>query len=231
MTSAIDPIRPIRPQSTMEETVYEELRELIVSLELPPNTRLTQRGVAERLGVSQTPVRVAMGRLSREGLVANKRGRATVTPLTRELYQEILAARLGPEALIARLGAPLTTDADIDAMDEILDRLRYFAGRRDSRSYVRARWDLHATCYRAAARPRLFVEVRRVFSLVERYSVALPAIPEVTNQSIKFYSDFVDACRDRDAERAERIIINGIEWGWTTLAEYFPSETDPSISD
>ena len=140
---------------TIEEKVYGELRELIVSLQLPPGTRLTQRGVADRLGVSQTPVRAAMGRLSREGLVTRKHGRATVTALTRELYQELLAARLGPERLIARLGTPLVTDADVAAMDAKLEQLRSLADRRNSRSYVKSRWHLHAICYEAAGRPRV----------------------------------------------------------------------------
>jgi DNA-binding GntR family transcriptional regulator len=224
--SATDSIRPLQPQTTIEETVYAELRELIVSLELPPGTPLTQRGVAERLGVSPTPVRVAMSRLTREGLMSTRNGRRVVTALTREMYEEVLAARVGYEALAARLGAPAISDRDIEEMVVLLERLRVAASRLEWREFSKARWELHATCYRAANRPRLFNEVARVFGLVERYFVAHPMKADVFAKSLQFNVDFVDACRDRDAARAERNIIDSMEWGWSALAANFPSERD-----
>jgi DNA-binding GntR family transcriptional regulator len=219
-----DPIQPLRAQITVEESVYSELRELIVSLQLPSGTRLTQREVADRLGVSQTPVRVALGRLNREGLVATNRGRATVTPLTREQYEEVLAARLGPEALIARIGAPAVTDSDVQTMSTLLERLHSFATQRSSRPYVGTRWELHATCYRAARRPRLLSQVERLFFLCERYSVALPPHPDIFAKSLSVYGAFVEACRGRDGIRAEHAITDGIHWGLDELANHFPAE-------
>lgn len=224
--SATDSIRPLQPQTTIEDTVYAGLRELIVSLELPPGTRLTQRGVAERLGVSPTPVRVAMSRLTREGLISTRNGGRVVTSLTREMYEEVLAARVGYEALAARLGAPAVTDQDIEAMVVLLERLRVAAARLEWREFSKARWELHATCYRAAKRPRLFGEVARVFGLVERYFVAHPLKTDVFAKSFQFNVDFVDACRGRDAARAERNIIDSMEWGWSALAANFPSELE-----
>ena len=64
-----------------------------------------QRDLAQRLGVSQTPVRVGLSALEREGLVeVGETGRALVSRLTREDLEEIYAARLGLEGLAARVG-------------------------------------------------------------------------------------------------------------------------------
>ncbi len=76
-------------------TIYQELRDRIVRGRLPPGSRLVEREVAARLGVSRTPVRAALERLRQEGfLVGTGREiltRATVAPLTnddaREIYQ------------------------------------------------------------------------------------------------------------------------------------------------
>jgi DNA-binding GntR family transcriptional regulator len=55
--------------SSLAQTVYESLKEQIVSFELTPGTLLTENGVAEGFGVSRTPVREALQLLSTEGLV------------------------------------------------------------------------------------------------------------------------------------------------------------------
>jgi DNA-binding GntR family transcriptional regulator len=226
-----EPIRPLRPQATIEENVYAELRELIVSLQLRPGTRLAQRAVADRLGVSQTPVRVAIGRLAREGLISTRHGRATVTSLTRELYEEVLAARVGYEALAARLGAAAVTDSDIESMVALLATLRHLADSRNWREYAKVRWELHAICYRAAERPRLFAEVERMFLLGERYFAALPVDSDILTKSYDWNVDFVDACAARDANRADQIIIDGAQWGWAELAPHFPSERDSAPTE
>ena len=67
--------------------VYRELRELIVSGRLAPGTRLVETIVAERLGVSRTPVRSAFNRLQREGYAiagneGDERRRLVVAPIT-----------------------------------------------------------------------------------------------------------------------------------------------------
>ena len=76
-------------------TVYQELRDRIVRGRLPPGSRLVEREVAARLGVSRTPVRAALERLRQEGFIVGTGSailtRATVAPLTnddaREIYQ------------------------------------------------------------------------------------------------------------------------------------------------
>jgi DNA-binding GntR family transcriptional regulator len=67
--------------------VYLELRELIISGQLPPGARVAERAVVARTGLSRSPVRSALHRLQQEGFVASV-GRADdqrliVTPLTR----------------------------------------------------------------------------------------------------------------------------------------------------
>src|SRR6476660_2064412 len=72
---------------------YEELRSLIVWGQLPPGARIAERAVADRLGLSRTPIRSALHRLQQEGFVASA-GRGTdqrliVAPLTGDDGQEV----------------------------------------------------------------------------------------------------------------------------------------------
>lgn len=88
---------------------YHQLRELIVWGQLPPGTPLAERIVAERLGVSRTPVRSALHRLRQEGFVASLRHqgeqRLTVAPMTQEDGRELYLTVGHMEGLAAHLAA------------------------------------------------------------------------------------------------------------------------------
>lgn len=66
--------------------VYGKMRDSILSLELAPGERLSERGLESRFGASRTPVRAALSRLEVEGLVRNDDRSWAVTPI---LFGEI----------------------------------------------------------------------------------------------------------------------------------------------
>jgi len=91
--------------------LYESLRNMIVRGQLAPGARLVETEVAERFGVSRTPVRAAFQRLEREGYVVaspTHQARMTVAPLTREDVGELLEIVGELEGLAARSAAGLT---------------------------------------------------------------------------------------------------------------------------
>lgn len=91
--------------------LYDSLRNLIVRGQLAPGARIVETEVAERFGVSRTPVRAAFQRLEREGYVVaspTHQARMTVAPLTREDVGELLEIVGELEGLAARSAARLT---------------------------------------------------------------------------------------------------------------------------
>lgn len=205
----------------------ELLRGLIVSGELPGGTPLVQRELAQRIGVSQTPVRAGLSELAREGLVeVTETGRAIVGRLTREDLEEIYAARLGLEGLAARVGAPAVSDEAYKRMWDLMGELEKLARKRDVDPYLRARWDFHAICYEASGRTRLVNEVERLFWRAERYNRLVLSTAERFQRSVGFYRAFLDACADRDGDAAERVIHDSMRQTVADLAPSLPSETE-----
>lgn len=230
-TSPGDPTWAIAPiaRASVEQQVAGALRDMIVRGALPEGTPLVQRDLAERLGVSQTPVRVALGELERDGLVeVGETGRAVVSRLTREDLEELYAARLGLEGLAARLGAAAVEDEDLRAMRAVLARLDRLAARRAVEPYLEGRWELHATCYRASGRARLLAEVERLFRRGERYHRLVLSDLERFARSIASYHDFVEACEARDGDAAERVVAASMRWAVDAVAGSLPSERDGS---
>jgi DNA-binding GntR family transcriptional regulator len=222
---AVLSIAPLEERESIEDRVAQSLRALIVTGELREGTKLVQRDLAARLGVSQTPVRASLGRLEREGFVAvGSTGRSFVSRLTREDFEEIYAARQGLEGLAARLGATAIGAAETGRMAEVLMRLRKAAAAQDVDSYLALRWEFYGTCYRASGRRRLVDEVERLYRRSERYNRLVLSSPERFRESLDRYEAFHAACLENDGGTAEGIIQESLRWAVDRAGGGLPSE-------
>jgi DNA-binding GntR family transcriptional regulator len=225
MTDVLKSVAPIARES-VEDRVAETLRDLIVTGQLPEGTPLVQRDLAERLGVSQTPVRLGLVELERVGLVEiGENGRASVSRLTREDFEEISAARLGLEGLAARLGAAAVGPAELERMRAGLRELERLGREADVDGYLRARWDFHAACYEASGRTRLVAGVERLFWRSERYNRMVLSTRERFRRSVGNYRRFYDACKAGDPKAAEQVIHESMQWAVDLIWDELPSET------
>ena len=221
------PIEPLEERESIEQRVAQSLRALIIAGQLPEGTQLVQRDLATRLGVSQTPVRASIGRLQREGFVAvGSTGRAFVSRLTREDFEEIYAARLGLEGLAARLGAEAVGAGELASMKETLDKLERAAAGQDVDAYLALRWEFYGTCYRASGRRRLVEEVERLYWRSERYNRIVLSTPQRFRESLGRYADFFATCEANDGRAAERAVQGSLRWAVDSAAGGLPSETD-----
>ena len=157
---------------------------------------------------------------------AGSTGRAFVSRLTREDFEEIYAARLGLEGLAARLGAYAVGREDIARMKVTLRDLRRLAAEQDVQEYLRLRWEFHATCYRASGRQRLVDEVERLFWRADRYNRLVLSTAQRFRESVGRYQGFLAACESHDGERAEEIVQESIRWAFGRAADSVPSEAE-----
>ncbi|MBA3332236.1 MAG: GntR family transcriptional regulator [Actinobacteria bacterium] len=220
-------IEPLEGRESIEHRVAQSLRALIVAGQLPEGTQLVQRELATRLGVSQTPVRASLSRLEREGFIAfGSTGRACVSRLTREDFEEVYAARLGLESLAARLGAQGVGPKELGSMRETLDRLEQAAAVQDVDAYLALRWKLYGTCYRASGRRRLVEEVERLYWRSERYNRLVLSTAQRFQDSLGRYSAFFTSCEANDGLAAERDVQDSLRWAVGSVAGDLPSEAE-----
>ncbi len=201
-----------------EDQVYEALRtEILQGVE--PGTPLRLSAIADRLGVSTMPVRAALRRLEREGLVRQTaRKGAVVAPLELDDVEEIQAIRWGIEGLAARIGAEAMTDVGLAAMRSHLDRIRAAAAARDLDAYLAATYAFEDACYESADRPRLLETVRHYRRAAQRYVLFVMGTDASTLQvgpSEAMYA----AAQARDGAAAERAIQREIIRLYERLAE------------
>ncbi len=111
-------------RGTIPEQVAEELRQEMRAGVLRPGTPLRQNEVAARLGVSPTPVREAFSLLERDGLVERRirRGVVVFKPTAKRLL-DCYEIREALETLAARRAATRLTDADLGALERLVDEM------------------------------------------------------------------------------------------------------------
>lgn len=126
------PETPEMPGATTQEYVYERLRNAIMLGAIAPGTSLTMRGIAERLGLSPTPVREAVRRLSSENAIQiNDNRRMTVPLMSAERFEELVALRIAVEVHAAQRALPYVSDILIEKLSEIDDSMDVYVAQHD----------------------------------------------------------------------------------------------------
>lgn len=209
--------------------VVQFVRDAIAEGELWPNQRLVEAELAEKLGVSRTPVREAIRELSRLGLVKTIRNRgAFVLPVDSKELREIYATRSVLEGWAAGLAAARLTQEKIDELASLNDRMRKMVQDGNHKDLIALNDDFHRILYEACDNDLLR---ELIANLVERTPAVRFAVwrsEQVMATSVRSHEELLDALRARDGEAAERIVRSHIRW--TTLQPTGPDKSQAPLS-
>jgi DNA-binding GntR family transcriptional regulator len=203
------PVREANDANGAVETAYRFIRQAIVSGDLKSGETLQESRLASRIGVSRTPVREALSRLSNEGLVVLERyRRGQVASFSRADVAEIFRLRAKLEGHGARRAALRITDAAIAHLEaveaEMEEHFERLGWHKHLARFDELNNDFHATIAQAADSPRL----ERILAS----SLELPAsifnfytepLDERTRRTHRQHREIIDALKSRNAEWAE----------------------------
>lgn len=123
----LDGLAPVEAPSrpSVADTVFDHMHRQILSLDLPPGTKLSEADVASQLNVSRQPVRDAFYRLSKLGFLTIRPQRATtVSYISEAMVMQARFVRAAIEAETMRVACDRLTDTDFEVLQAILDRQR-----------------------------------------------------------------------------------------------------------
>lgn len=215
---------------SLREVAYDELRARIIGLELAPGTRLIERDLAEELAVSRIPLREAIQRLQRDGLVVvvPRRG-AIVSPFTVDDVRDLFDVRESLEVLAARLAAERADSAGLEALAAQLDTARRATERRDKAAIAAANAGFHTRIVGLAANPLLE-------SLLQPLEARTQWLFHLTNDrdagvQCREHEELLDAIAAHDPERAARSAFHHVHSGRETslamAAQWSGADIDP----
>jgi DNA-binding GntR family transcriptional regulator len=192
--------------------VLERLRALILTGEYGPDERLIEEQLAERLGVSRTPVRQALTMLEAEGLVeiAPNRG-ATVCSFTTEDVWDIYDLRAVLEGHAARRAAGRIEGRELERLRELVGEMEGLAGRFDDheeeiRVLVAHNQEFHGTIVEASRNRRLGRLINRTVEIPLMFKAFFWYTPHERIISNHYHRQILEALEGGDADRAEIIM-------------------------
>ena len=149
MQENMDEFLPLR------EVVFKTLRQSILTGELKPGERLMEIHLAEKLGVSRTPIREAIRKLELEGLVTMipRRG-AEVAKISEKNLKDVLEVRTCLDSLAVRLACQRITDEQIDDLKKACDDFVLATKTGEATAITKADVNLHDVIVRATYRYR-----------------------------------------------------------------------------
>jgi DNA-binding GntR family transcriptional regulator len=192
---------------------YSRLLRAIDSGEFLPGARLIETELAERLGVSRTPVRQALSRLEAQGVAArDARGALTVAALDYDQLGELFAVREMAEALAARLAARHAAPTEIDLLREQVAADR--ANERDAAALIRGNRVFHMQLHRMSHNRFLIQSLESIRRSLSLLSGPAFALSERRSASVDEHEAIVEAVAARDEDAAEaaarRHVVNAL---------------------
>jgi DNA-binding GntR family transcriptional regulator len=195
----------------LSEDVYLRLRTDIVDGVVLAGSPLVEDEIAERLGVSRTPVRESIQRLAADGLVESRRRRWVVRAYSAEEVAEIYGVRAALESHAARLAALHATDEQLAAI-EAQRKLMTTEDAAVLAERAKANDEFHDLITAASGNKRLLENLReqRLFHFNSR--VAAVYNTEDLRRSSRQHSDLIDAVVNRKPAEAADAALAHVEF-------------------
>ena len=154
----------------LRDVVFNTLRQAILTGELKPGERLMEIHLADRLGVSRTPIREAIHKLEREGLVTiiPRRG-AEVAQITEKSMNDVLEVRRALDALCVELACDRITEEGLENLKAACDNFEQCVKTKDSKKIAQADVALHDIIVQATGNQRLIQLVNNLSEQMYRY--------------------------------------------------------------
>lgn len=187
----------------LRDVVFNTLRQAILTGELKPGERLMEIHLAERLGVSRTPVREAIHKLELEGLVTmSPRRGAAVAQITEKSMSDVLEVRRAMDALCAELACERISEEELKQLEKACKEFEQATGTKDIKVIAQADVKLHDIILQATGNQRLVQLVNNLSEQMYRYRFEYLKDFSQHENLVEEHRMIYESLRDHDRERA-----------------------------
>ena len=165
-------MEPAQTANTAAEIVYRGLWEDIRHGVTPPGSPVIEETLAERFGVSRTPVREALRRLAQDGRLERSSRGLVVTRLSQQKMQQIYPIVAVLEGLAARDAASDPNAAVSDMLERLHDEMRTACTADDAARFIDLNTHFHSVIIDHTGNPLLIAALQRFRAMMHHYRVA-----------------------------------------------------------
>ena len=195
----------------LRDVVFNTLRQAILKGELAPGERLMEIQLAQKLGVSRTPIREAIRKLELEGLVLMipRRG-AEVARISEKSLKDVLEVRRSLEELAIELACQRMTEEDMQALEEAQKAFKAAIDQGDAMKIAETDEAYHDVIYHSTRNKRLVQILNNLREQMYRYRLEYVKDARTHSILISEHNDIIKQLKDRNVEQAKAVIYQHI---------------------
>lgn len=197
---------------TLNERVYQRLRALVISGDLPPQSRLDEITLARDLGVSRTPLREAIGKLGQQGLIEYRPYHGNfVRQFTIKQVNDLFEVRKALEVLAIRSAVVKLSKCQYVALEVILDDVAAALEQGNMTAYGGADRRFHAAIADFSGNDVLVQSLTRLTDQIQIARTIANHDPDVVERTASERPRILAALSARDADAAASLMDEHIE--------------------
>lgn len=216
--------------AAMVERLYTELRRAILRCELEPESVISQVQLAERFGVSRTPLREVLRLLERDGLVESRHNkRVRISGFSLQDFEEVAAQRVVLETMAARTAVRTLTPGTITQMEADLERMRVAAAANDLDVWRDAHQSFHHHLTSSAG-PRVERAIVELSDQSDRYrAIYASHAPLAWQRGLRHHEGILAAVRSFDVDAIGVKVGEHLASAATALIAMVDPDHDPVV--
>jgi DNA-binding GntR family transcriptional regulator len=218
-------LRPLENRKSAGEHIFEHLKQAIIRGDIPSGSRIVETRIAETMGVSRTPVREAIHKLEREGLLVKQPASGfTVTGLTRKDIEECFGIRAVLEGYAALLATVRHTPDQLKPLIRKNELFRKHLEKDDLKALPKINTELHNMIYDLSGSPKLIKMINDLKEQILRFREIILQNKTLALVSLKDHSDMIAMMQERRAEEVEKVVREHILRGQKAVLDQYDRE-------
>jgi len=225
------PLKGLPQRKSMGQHVFEHLKQAIIRGDVPPGNRLVESRIADAIGVSRTPVREAIHKLEREGLLRKQpHGGFTVQGFTRQDIEETFGIRSVLEGYAAKLAAINHREEDLVPLERKIEQYGAYLDQGKLTLLPRINTEFHDLLYPLSRSPKLIRMINDLRDHIYRFRQIILKKEALARESHREHLKMMGYIRKRNPEDVEKLVREHILRGQAAVMETFDKKGKYDVS-
>jgi len=203
-----------RKKKLLREHVYTGVKTAIISGDFQPGKRLIEERLAADMTTSRTPVREAIQKLEKEGLIFRlPRGGFAVKAVTEDEVEEVLGLRSVLEGYAGYLATSRITDHEMRQLEEIIANEDECLKNLNVDEFIRLDGEFHDVLYKAAKDARLYALLHDLRDYMYRYRVIILRYQRKPHLAVQDHKQMLASMKVKSPRQVEKLVRKHVSRG------------------
>ena len=214
----------------LREQVYVAIKSAIIGGEFDPGRRLIEEKLAADMKTSRTPVREAIQKLEKEGLIYRlPRGGFAVKGVTEEEVEEVFGLRGILEGYAGFLATERMDENELASLEKIIALEEACLLDMNTEEFIRLDGEFHDVLYRAAKNNRLYNLLHDLRDYIYRYRIIIMRYQRKPHLAVKDHKEMVSSIRSKSAKQVEKLVRKHMTRGKEVIKKKIRQDQEPRI--